>query len=128
MYVVAAVSAFGGLLFGYDPASSPAPCYSSRTIPGSRIMGANRGRLAVARRRLRRTFGRLPLRPRRATMTAVTFLLGSLASALVARTAFLAAARFVLGLDVGGAGMVVPVYIAESSPSRAGRWSRCSSS
>ena len=54
---------------------------------------------------------------RRAIMAAVIFVLGSLASALVARTAFLAATRFVLGLAVGGAGMVVPVYIADLSRS-----------
>ena len=51
-------------------------------------------------------------------IAAVIFMLGSLASALATGAAFLAIARFVLGLAVGGAGMVVPVYIAESSPSR----------
>jgi hypothetical protein len=49
---------------------------------------------------------------------AANFLIGSLASALATGATFLAIARFVLGLAVGGAGMVVPVYIAESSPSR----------
>ena len=56
---------------------------------------------------------------RRAIMVAAAiFTIGSLASALATGATFLAIARFVLGLAVGGAGMVVPVYIAESSPSR----------
>ncbi len=55
---------------------------------------------------------------RRAIMVAAAiFIVGSLASAAATGTAFLAAARFILGLAVGGAGMVVPVYIAEASPS-----------
>jgi sugar porter (SP) family MFS transporter len=56
---------------------------------------------------------------RRAIMIAAAiFIVGSIASALATGVAFLTVARFVLGLAVGGAGMVVPVYIAESSPSR----------
>jgi MFS family permease len=56
---------------------------------------------------------------RRAIMVAAAiFMLGSPASALATGATFLAIARFVLGLAVGGAGMVVPGYIAESSPSR----------
>jgi MFS family permease len=56
---------------------------------------------------------------RRAIMAAAAiFLVGSLASALATGAVFLAVARFVLGLAVGGAGMAVPVYIAESPPSR----------
>ena len=51
-------------------------------------------------------------------MTSAIFIVGSLASALATGATFLAIARFVLGLAVGGAGMVVPGYIAESSPSR----------
>ncbi len=51
-------------------------------------------------------------------VAAVVFVIGSLASAFAIGAVTLAIARFVLGLAVGGAGMVVPVYIAESSPSR----------
>jgi sugar porter (SP) family MFS transporter len=39
-------------------------------------------------------------------------------SALATSTAFLVVGRFVLGTAVGAAGMIVPVYIAEISPSR----------
>jgi sugar porter (SP) family MFS transporter len=113
----------GGLLFGYD----------TGIISGALLFIADDFKLSdtaqqivVASLLLGAVFGALfggPLADRigrrRAIMTAaVIFVVGSLASALATGAAFLAIARFVLGLAVGGAGMVVPVYIAESSPSR----------
>src|SRR5215217_2503706 len=123
IYVVAAVAAMGGLLFGYD----------TGIISGALLFIADDFKLSdtaqqivVASLLLGAVFGALfggPLADRigrrRAIMTAAAiFLIGSLASALATGATFLAIARFVLGLAVGGAGMVVPVYIAESSPSR----------
>ena len=123
IYVVAAVAAMGGLLFGYD----------TGIISGALLFIADdfglsdtAQQIVVASLLLGAVFGALfggPLADRvgrrRAIMTAAAiFLLGSLASALATGVVFLAVARFVLGLAVGGAGMVVPVYIAESSPSR----------
>jgi MFS family permease len=113
----------GGLLFGYD----------TGIISGALLFIADDFKLSdtaqqivVASLLLGAVFGALfggPLADRigrrRAIMTAAAiFMVGSLASALATGATFLAIARFVLGLAVGGAGMVVPVYIAESSPSR----------
>src|SRR5919112_2785609 len=123
IYVVAAVAAMGGLLFGYD----------TGIISGALLFIADDFKLSdtaqqivVASLLLGAVFGALfggPLadrigRRRAIMVAAVIFLIGSLASALATGAVFLAVARFVLGLAVGGAGMVVPVYIAESSPSR----------
>ena len=123
VYVVAAVAAMGGLLFGYD----------TGIISGALLFIADDFKLSdtaqqivVASLLLGAVFGALfggPLadrigRRRAIMIAAVIFVVGSLASALATGAAFLAIARFVLGLAVGGAGMVVPVYIAESSPSR----------
>src|SRR5829696_1238410 len=123
IYVVAAVAAMGGLLFGYD----------TGIISGALLFIADDFKLSdtaqqivVAALLLGAVFGALfggPLADRigrrRAIMTAAAiFIIGSLASALATGATFLAVARFMLGLAVGGAGMVVPVYIAESSPSR----------
>jgi sugar porter (SP) family MFS transporter len=123
VYVVAAVAAMGGLLFGYD----------TGIISGALLfitddfgLSDTAQQIVVASLLLGAVFGALfggPLADRigrrRAIMVAAAiFFVGSLASALATGAVFLAVARFVLGLAVGGAGMVVPVYIAESSPSR----------
>jgi sugar porter (SP) family MFS transporter len=122
VYVVAAISALGGLLFGYD----------TGIISGALLfirddfqLSDTAQQIVVASLLLGAVFGALGGGPlsdrvgrRRAIMAAaVIFVVGSLASALATGTVFLAVARFILGLAVGGAGMVVPVYIAESSPS-----------
>ncbi len=122
VYIVAGVAALGGLLFGYD----------TGIISGALLFIEDDFRLSdtgqqivVASLLLGAVFGALGGGPlsdrigrRKAIMAAaVIFIVGSLASAFATGTAFLAGARFVLGLAVGGAGMVVPVYIAESSPS-----------
>ena len=123
VYVVAAVAAMGGLLFGYD----------TGIISGALLFIADdfglsdtAQQIVVASLLLGAVFGVLfggPLadrigRRRASMVAAVVFVIGSLASAFAVGAVSLAIARFVLGLAVGGAGMVVPVYIAESSPSR----------
>lgn len=122
VYVTAGVAALGGLLFGYDTGIiSGALLFiredfqlsdtAQQVVVASLLLGAVFGALGGGPLSVR--VGR-----RKAIMAAaVIFVLGSLASALATGTAFLAAARFVLGLAVGGAGMVVPVYIDEASPS-----------
>ena len=47
---------------------------------------------------------------------AVVFLLGTLGCTFAPNTEVLIAARFILGLAVGGASVTVPVYLAEISP------------
>jgi MFS family permease len=123
VYVVATVAAMGGLLFGYD----------TGIISGALLFIADdfglsdtAQQIVVASLLLGAVFGALfggPLadrigRRRAIMVAAVVFVIGSLASAFAVGAVSLAIACFVLGLAVGGAGMVVPVYIAESSPSR----------
>ena len=122
VYVVAAISALGGLLFGYDTGNISGALLFIRD---DFQLSYTAQQIVVASLLLGAVFGALGGGPlsdrvgrRRAIMAAaVIFVVGSLASALATGTVFLAVARFILGLAVGGAGMVVPVYIAESSPS-----------
>ena len=122
MYVVAAVSALGGLLFGYDTGIISGALLFIRddfqlTDTGQQIVVASLLLGAVVGALLGGPFSDRVGRRRAIMLAAVIFIVGSLASAVATGTVFLAGARFVLGLAVGGAGMVVPVYIAESSPS-----------
>lgn len=48
----------------------------------------------------------------------VIFIIGALASAIAVGVATLVAARTVLGLAVGGASVIVPLYLAEMAPTR----------
>ncbi len=120
--MVAVIAAIRGLLFGYD----------TGIISGALLfikedfnLSDTAQQFVVASLLLGAVFGALGGGPladrvgrRRAIMVAAAiFIVGSLASAAATGVVFLAVARFVLGLAVGGAGMVVPVYIAEASPS-----------
>ncbi|WP_432561682.1 sugar porter family MFS transporter [Kineococcus sp. SYSU DK003] len=121
VHAVAATSALGGLLFGYDTGIiSSALLFLSRDfdlssreqefVVSAILVGAMVGALGGGA--LSNRFGR-----RRIVMAvAVVFGAGALAAALAPDTASLIAARFVLGLSVGGASAMVPVYIAEMSP------------
>jgi len=121
VYAVAAVSALGGLLFGYDTGIiSGALLYlredfrlSSREqeiVVGVILVGAMAGALLAGR--LSQRYGR-----RRVVMAvAVVFGVGAVAAAMAPDTLTLVLARFVLGLAVGGASNMVPVYIAEMAP------------
>jgi sugar porter (SP) family MFS transporter len=123
VYVAAAISAMGGLLFGYDTGIiSGALLFIAddfalsdnlqQAVVGALLLGAVLGAL-----------GGGPLsdrlgRRRSILVAAVVFALGSVASALAPGTAVLIISRFLLGIAIGFAAMVVPVYIAEISPSR----------
>ncbi|WP_432510798.1 sugar porter family MFS transporter [Kineococcus sp. SYSU DK001] len=121
VYAVAATSALGGLLFGYDTGIiSSALLFLSRdfglspreqeVVVSAILVGAMVGALGGGA--LSNRFGR-----RRIVLAvAVVFGLGAVAAALAPGTGSLIAARFVLGLSVGGASAMVPVYIAEMAP------------
>lgn len=121
VYAVAAVSALGGLLFGYDTGIiSSALLYlredmglSSRQqeiVVSVILVGAMAGALLSGR--LSERFGR-----RRIVLAvALVFGVGALGAAVAPGIGSLIAARFVLGLAVGGASNMVPVYIAEAAP------------
>ncbi|MEU0742347.1 sugar porter family MFS transporter [Streptomyces sp. NPDC006134] len=121
VYAVAAVSALGGLLFGYDTGIiSGALLYlredlhlSSRgqeIVVSVILVGAMTGALVSGR-----LAGRLGRR-RVVLWVAVIFAVGALGAAVAPDTSTLIAARLVLGLAVGGASNMVPVYIAEVAP------------
>ena len=115
IYVVAAVAAMGGLLFGYD----------TGIISGALLFIADDFKLSdtaqqfvVASLLLGAVFGALfggPLADRvgrrRAIMTAAAiFIVGSLTSSLAPGATFLDVARFVLGLAVGDDGRLYAAF------------------
>ncbi|HET9382529.1 MAG TPA: sugar porter family MFS transporter [Streptomyces sp.] len=121
VYAVAAVSALGGLLFGYDTGIISGALLhlredfdlSSReqeVVVSVILLGAMAGALLA---------GRLAVRHGRRKVViavAVVFAVGAAAAAVAPGVGSLVAARFVLGLAVGGASNMVPVYIAEAAP------------
>lgn len=124
---VTIISTFGGLLFGYDTGviNGALPYMqedlgltplTEGLVTSSLLFGAAFGALFG---------GRLADRNGRRKMImvlAIIFLIGTLACTFAPSTGVMIAARFVLGLAVGGASVTVPVYLAEVSPSaRRGR-------
>ncbi|MET9494158.1 sugar porter family MFS transporter [Streptomyces sp. NPDC006552] len=121
VYAVAAVSALGGLLFGYDTGIISGALLhlrddldlSSREqeiVVSVILLGAMAGALVSGRTAVRH--GRRKV----VTAVAVIFAAGAVAASLAPDVTTLVAARFVLGLAVGGASNMVPVYIAELAP------------
>nr|WP_050801449.1 sugar porter family MFS transporter [Gluconobacter morbifer] len=124
---IAAISATGGLLFGYDTGIISAALLQLReqfhlTTMGSEIVtsaiifGALVGCLGAGG--ISDRFGR-----RRTVMIAAAlFLGGTLVASFAQSVVMLVLARLVLGLAIGAASQIVPIYIAEiSPPARRGR-------
>jgi SP family galactose:H+ symporter-like MFS transporter len=118
----AAITATGGLLFGYDTGVisgallfiredfAPLSDLVQGIIVSFLLVGAVTGALIGGPTSDR--FGR------RTTVfvAAIVFAIGALAAAFAPNAAFLVFARFLLGLGVGFASLVVPLYIAEIAP------------
>jgi sugar porter (SP) family MFS transporter len=120
----AAITALGGLLFGYDTGViSGALLFIGRDFPGLTsfdkelltsilLIGAAAG--AVAAGRIADKVGRRPT----VLGTAALFVAGVGLAALSPTYGVLVVARVVIGLAVGSASMVVPLYIGEIVPPR----------
>ncbi len=119
--LIAILSTFGGLLFGYDtgvvngallfmtPDLRLTP-FTEGLVAASLVLGATFG--ATLGGRMADRVGRR----RSILQLAVVFFFGALACALSPNVHVLLAARFGLGLAVGAASVVVPTYLAEMAP------------
>ncbi len=124
--VIAFIATLGGLLFGYDTGviagallfmkndlhltSLTTGMVTSFLILGSAIGAIFAGRVADR-------FGRKKI----ILVMAVIFMVGSLGCALAPNVEMMISFRFILGLAVGGAAAIVPIYIAEIVPANR-RW------
>ena len=120
--IAAAITATGGLLFGYDTGVisgallfirqdfAPLSPFVEGIIVSTLLVGAVVGALSGGP--LSDRAGRRPT----ALLAAVIFGLGALAVAFAPSVAFIIFGRFLLGLGVGLASMIVPLYIAEIAP------------
>jgi sugar porter (SP) family MFS transporter len=120
--VAAAITATGGLLFGYDTGVisgallfitkdfAPLSSFLQGVIVSVLLVGAVTG--AIAGGPLSDRLGRRPV----VLLAAIIFAVGAIAAALAPNVLVLIFARFILGLGVGLASLVVPLYIAEIAP------------
>jgi sugar porter (SP) family MFS transporter len=113
--------ALGGLLFGYDtgvisgallfiPNDFKLSPFLQGAIVAGLLLGAMIG--AACAGRLADRLGRRRL----IIIAAVVFTAGALLAALAPNVAILVAARFIIGLAVGSAALVVPLYLSEIAP------------
>jgi sugar porter (SP) family MFS transporter len=118
---VAAIAALGGLLFGYDTGvisgallfiqkDLNASTFDQSAVVGSLLLGAVCG--AAAAGYLAGSIGRRLV----SIVAGIVFAVAAVASALAPTVWLLIAARFVLGLAVGTASFVAPMYIGELVP------------
>jgi SP family sugar:H+ symporter-like MFS transporter len=115
--------ALGGLLFGYDtgvisgallfiPDDFKLTPFLTGAIVATLLLGAMIG--AAFAGRLADRLGRRVL----IIIAAVIFTVGALLAALAPSVGVLIAARFILGLAVGSAALVVPLYLSEIAPTK----------
>ncbi|PZG51994.1 MFS transporter [Spongiactinospora gelatinilytica] len=119
----AAFAALGGFLFGYDTGVVSGALlfiredfrlgpFQQGSVVSILLLGAMAGALAAGR--LADRYGRRPA----LIVIAVVYTIGLLLAALSPGYPLLLMARLVLGLGVGGASAIVPVYLSEIAPTR----------
>lgn len=120
--LVAAVTALGGLLFGYDTgvvsgallfihtSFGTVSSFDKELVTSLLLVGAVVGALGAGR--VADKIGRRPT----LMATAVVFIVGVLAAAFSPSLEVLIAMRFVIGLAVGSASEIVPLFIGEAAP------------
>jgi sugar porter (SP) family MFS transporter len=120
----AAITALGGLLFGYDTGVVSGALlfvkkdfgglssFQQELVTSLLLVGAMAGALAAGR--VADRIGRRPT----VLATAAVFAVGVLLAAFTPTYPALLAARVIIGLAVGSASMVVPLYIGEVVPPR----------
>jgi major inositol transporter-like SP family MFS transporter len=115
------VATLGGLLFGFDTGviNGALPfmvddlrltAFTEGLVASSLVFGAAFGALAGGR--LADAYGRKKM----IIVLAVVFLVGTLGTALAPDVTVMVVSRLVLGLAVGGASVMVPIFLAELSP------------
>ncbi|WP_052863182.1 sugar porter family MFS transporter [Streptomyces niger] len=120
---VALVAALGGLLFGYDTgvisgalltieSDFGLTAFGSGVVVSAILVGAMAG--AAVAGNLADRYGRRPV----LVAAAGVFTVGAALAALAPSAAVLTAARLVLGLGIGTASNLVPVFLAEVAPPR----------
>jgi sugar porter (SP) family MFS transporter len=122
--VSAAITALGGLLFGYDTGVVSGALlfvkkdfgglssFQQELVTSLLLVGAVVGALAAGR--VSDRIGR----KRTVLITAVVFIVGVLLAAFTPTYPMLLVARVIIGLAVGSASMIVPLYIGEIVPPR----------
>ncbi len=120
-YIVSAVAALGGLLFGYDtgvisgallylnPAFHLTPTTSEIAVSVV-LIGAILG--AAAGGRMADTLGR----KKSLIILGIIFACGAILTALSPNLGFFIAFRIIVGFGIGAASMITPMYIAELAP------------
>src|SRR6201986_3681066 len=122
--VSAAVTGLGGLLFGYDTGVVSGALlflkkdfgglssFQQELVTSLLLVGAVIGALAAGR--VSDWIGRRPT----VLITALVFIVGVLLAAFTPTYPTLLVARIIIGLAVGSASMIVPLYIGEIVPPR----------
>jgi sugar porter (SP) family MFS transporter len=119
--LVAAIASLGGLLFGYDTGViSGALLFIKQDFDlGATMQGVTTGVVLVGATAGAAVGGTLADRHGRKTViigVAALFVLGALLSALAPTLWVLIAARAIVGLAIGVASMLTPLYLAEMAP------------